>query len=83
VAVPGIGGAAGSEKFYKIDVPAGQAKLEIMTSGGTGDVDLYVRKGAKHRRGLRLSSVSGRSSRAVTIDNPDATYFIMPTQLSS
>ena len=37
----------GSEKFYKIDVPAGQEYLTIETSGGTGDVDLYVRKGSK------------------------------------
>jgi hypothetical protein len=39
-------GAAGSEKFYKIDVPAGQDELEILTTSGTGDVDLYVRLGA-------------------------------------
>jgi len=27
-------------------VPAGESKLEIKTSGGTGDVDLYVKHGA-------------------------------------
>ncbi len=33
--------------YYKIEVPADQAQLEISISGGTGDADLYVRRGAK------------------------------------
>ncbi|MEN6335934.1 MAG: pre-peptidase C-terminal domain-containing protein [Phycisphaerales bacterium] len=45
--IPGLSGAAGSEMFFKIEVPAGQASLTIAVTGGTGDVDLYVRKGAK------------------------------------
>jgi len=47
VPVSGLSGAAGSEKFYKIGVPAGQDFLNISISGGTGDCDLYVKKGAK------------------------------------
>ena len=47
MAVTGLSGASGSENFYKIDVPAGQDFLTIETSGGTGDVDLYVKKGDK------------------------------------
>lgn len=47
VPVGGLSGTARSESYYRIDVPAGQAKLEIATSGGTGDVDLYVRRNAK------------------------------------
>ena len=47
VPVTGISGSAGSEKFYKIEVPAGQDQLEISTSDGTGDVDLYVRRGSQ------------------------------------
>jgi hypothetical protein len=79
VAVPGISGAAGSEKFYKIDVPAGQAKLEIMTSGGTGDVDLYVRKGAKPTTtAYDYRPYLVGNNETVTIDNPDgATWYIM------
>ena len=45
--VTGLSGGASSEKFYKIDVPAGQEFLTIEISGGTGDVDLYVKKGSK------------------------------------
>ena len=47
VALTGLAGGAASEKFYKIEVPAGQTKLEIAMSGGTGDADLYVRIGAE------------------------------------
>ncbi len=79
VPVTGLSGATGSEVYYKIDVPAGQSKLEIQTSGGTGDLDLYVRKDSKptttewdHRPYL-----SGNNE-TVTINNPAAgTYYIM------
>ncbi len=46
-AVGGLKGVAASEVYYKIEVPADQAQLEISISGGTGDADLYVRRGAK------------------------------------
>jgi hypothetical protein len=46
VAVTGIGGEAGSTRYYAIDVPTGATELTIATSGGTGDVDLYIRRGA-------------------------------------
>ncbi len=79
VPVTDLSGATGSEVYYKIDVPAGQSKLEIETSGGTGDMDMYVRKDAKpttsewdHR-----PYVSGNNE-TVTINNPTAgTYYIM------
>ncbi|MDI6450800.1 PPC domain-containing protein [Anaerobaca lacustris] len=75
----GLAGEVGSVKYYKIDVPAKQSRLEIATSGGAGDVDLYVRKGLKptatqwdyrpHRIG---------NDETVVIPNPTAgTYFIM------
>jgi len=79
VTVSGLTGDAGSEKFYKIVVPAGQAKLEIVTAGGTGDVDLYVRKGSKPTAtdwDYRPYLIGNNET--VTIDNPSAaTYYIM------
>jgi len=79
VPVTGLAGATGSQVYYKIDVPAGQASLEIATSGGTGDLDLYVRRGDKptttewdHRPYLI------GNNETVTINSPTAgTYFIM------
>ena len=44
VAVTGLAGAANAALYYTIDVPAGQSKLDISISGGTGDADLYVKK---------------------------------------
>lgn len=46
VAVTGLAGAAGSVRYWVIDVPTGATQLTISTSGGTGDVDLYIRYGA-------------------------------------
>ncbi len=40
----GLNRARQSATFFSIDVPAGQT-LDISISGGTGDPDLYVRKG--------------------------------------
>jgi hypothetical protein len=45
VAVTGIDGDAGSSRYYAIEVPTGATQLTVATSGGTGDVDLYIRRG--------------------------------------
>ncbi|HEX5872815.1 MAG TPA: fibronectin type III domain-containing protein, partial [Longimicrobium sp.] len=41
----GQSGTLSSLKYYAVNVPAGATSLTIGTSGGTGDVDLYVRYG--------------------------------------
>ncbi len=46
VAVTGLSGAAGSARYWTIEVPAGATNLNIAMSGGTGDADLYVRRGS-------------------------------------
>lgn len=46
VAVSGLAGAVGSAKLYVITVPTGATNLTVRTSGGTGDADLYVRRGS-------------------------------------
>ncbi len=43
----GLGGAAGSDDHYYIAVPAGATNLVVRTTGGSGDADLYVRRGAQ------------------------------------
>jgi hypothetical protein len=43
--VTGISADAGTDRTYTINVPAGASNLRFQTSGGSGDVDLYVRFG--------------------------------------
>ena len=45
VPVTGLSGAKSQELSYTVTVPAGSS-LTIATSGGTGDADLYVKKGS-------------------------------------
>jgi len=47
VARTGLSRAEGQSLYFEIPVPAGASNLEFKLSGGTGDADLYVRKGAK------------------------------------
>ena len=47
VALTGQGASTGSWKHYKITVPASQTSLAVVMSGGTGDGDLYVKRGAQ------------------------------------
>ena len=47
VPVSGISGATGSQQFWVMDVPAGKDTVVFTISGGSGDADLYVRRGAQ------------------------------------
>ncbi|HYC91684.1 MAG TPA: M4 family metallopeptidase [Thermoanaerobaculia bacterium] len=47
VAVSSISGSTGTWKHYKISVPTGQSSLVIAMSGGTGDADMYVKRGSQ------------------------------------
>jgi serine protease len=79
VAFTGQHGEAGSETFYKIDVPAGARSLLIRTAGGTGDVSLYVKAGAMPTAAsFDASSEHVGNAESVVIRNvPQATtYFI-------
>src|SRR5690606_18608558 len=46
VPVTGLSGAANSTRSWTIVVPSGRSSLSIAMSGGTGDADLYVRRGS-------------------------------------
>ena len=46
VPVTGLSGAAGSERFFTLQVPAGASNLVFQMAGGSGDADLYVRQGS-------------------------------------
>jgi hypothetical protein len=47
VPVSNISGAAASQQFWVMDVPAGKDSVVFTISGGSGDADLYVRRGAQ------------------------------------
>jgi aqualysin 1 len=46
VPATGVAGESGEYVFYRVSVPDGLEALEIVTSGGTGDLDLAVRYGS-------------------------------------
>ncbi|HEY0660168.1 MAG TPA: proprotein convertase P-domain-containing protein, partial [Lysobacter sp.] len=43
VAKTGIAGATGSSQYFTLSVPAGATNLKFVSSGGTGDADMYVK----------------------------------------
>ena len=47
VPVTGLSATAGNWVHYTMVVPAGATNLRFVTSGGTGDGDLYVRFGSQ------------------------------------
>ena len=79
VPVTGLSDTTGGEKFYKIEVPAGQTKLEIQISGGTGDCDLYVKRGAMPTTtDYDYRPFLFGNNESVTVNNPAAgTWYIM------
>jgi vibriolysin len=47
VPVTGLSSESGGMKFFKLDVPTGASNLRFVLAGGTGDADLYVRRGSR------------------------------------
>lgn len=45
--VSGLSGTSGMARMYSLHVPSGSGPLKIRLSGGTGDADLYVRRGSE------------------------------------
>ncbi|UXI66144.1 PKD domain-containing protein [Tahibacter amnicola] len=46
VPVTGLSGATNADTVYTLVVPAGATNLKFVTSGGSGDVDIYARLGS-------------------------------------
>ena len=79
VAVTGIGGSTGNQKFYSLVVPSGQTTLTFVTSGGTGDLDLYTNFGAVPTLSTyTCRPYAGGNAETCTVTNPAAgTYYVM------
>jgi hypothetical protein len=68
-----LGGGLNSETLYALAVPAGAADLQIRTSGGSGDADMFVRRDA----------IPTGSTYDCVSENPDTTescLFAAPAQ---
>jgi len=66
-----LNGFAGSASYFRILVPAGQTQLTIRTSGGSGDVDLYVQFSAAPTRSTYANRSTGwNNNEVISIANP-------------
>lgn len=79
----GVGVAAadsttGNFKYYSITVPSGQTTLTVTTSGGTGDVDMYVNFGTSPTTSTyQCRPYQSGNSETCTFTPPSAgTYYI-------
>jgi vibriolysin len=71
--VSNLSASTGNWLYFKITVPSGQTQLKVVTSGGSGDGDLYVRQGALPTTSTYNGKSTGSTnSETVTISNPAA-----------
>ncbi len=85
VPVTGLSGSTGNKKYYTLEVPAGATSLSFDTSGGTGDVDLYVRYGAAPSTGTYdCRPYKSGNTENCSFSNPQAgTWYVMLHAYSS
>jgi serine protease len=77
--ITGISGGANSQRLYKVVVPAGAAALTVGTEGGSGDVDLLVRRGrVPTLLQSEWESFNNGNEDGVVISNPAAgDYYVL------
>ncbi|MGM9514283.1 M14 family zinc carboxypeptidase [Roseateles sp. DB2] len=69
----GLSGATGSWRYWKVAVPAGTTSLTVSTSGGSGDLDLFTRAGAKPTSSSYNCRKQGSTNaETCTLSNPAA-----------
>jgi hypothetical protein len=78
VPVTGISGAAGSVQTWSLEVPDGQPKVTFTTSGGSGNLTLYVKRGAPPSPvAYDCRSQKPNTSETCTVHNPAAgTWYV-------
>ncbi len=81
VAVTGLSGAQGAELRYTLQVPAGATNLRFVTSGGSGDADLYIKFGSAPTSatgGFDLKSDGNTNSETINVAVANAgTYHVL------
>jgi uncharacterized protein (TIGR03437 family) len=78
----GLSGVISSETMYRVPVPAGASSFTVSTSGGTGDVDLFLKFGspAACQASLEVTtacdsdkeSIEDGNIESITVNNPAA-----------
>jgi Zn-dependent metalloprotease/PKD repeat protein len=79
VTVTGLAAGAGNQLVYTLQVPAGASGLKFVTSGGSGDGDLYVRFGSAPTTSTYdcRSWASGNSETCSISSAQAGTYYVM------
>ena len=82
VPVTGLSGTAnGQTQLFRLTVPAGKTSLTFATAGGTGDADIFVRRGTPPTTaagGATCSSEGPDTNEQCTIPNPAAgTWYVL------
>jgi len=78
VAVTNIAATAGTDLYYMIAVPAGASNLQITSSGGSGNADLYVSAAsAPTLSGYDCRSVATGNEESCAFPTPAALYYVM------
>ncbi|MET0405304.1 MAG: M4 family metallopeptidase [Cystobacter sp.] len=84
-AVIGLSGGTGSRRYLKLDVPQGQSRLSFHMSNGSGDANLYVRRGELPSPEVHdcKSQLSGNVD-SCTLSTPAAgTWYVLVTGASA
>src|SRR5690606_11690834 len=74
----GVSGSKNGWKYFQVSVPSGVTKLVVSTSGGSGDMDLYVRNGSNPTGSQYICrSQKNNSTEYCEINSPDnSTYYV-------
>ena len=79
VPVTGLSGATGSTRLYRIFVPVGTTSLTFTLSGGSGDADIYTRRGTPPTNASFTGfSFNGGNGELITHANPQSgTWYVL------
>ncbi len=78
--VTGLTGRGGTRTLHRIYLPAGQAELAVSTSGGRGDVDLYVQHGQPPTKdGYVARSAGSDTDERILVRSPQAGWWFVMT----
>ncbi len=80
---PNISGSVGSEKYYMVNVTTNIAILLLNTSGGSGNVNLYVKKGSvptTSQYDCRSINSGNSETCSLTVTQADKYYILLQAQ---